>query len=75
VTKHLGRNIITTLHGTNTSKAKKEHNDDDDDNDTDILDEAIEAPNDSDYHESQPQHPNSTINHLFRSQIKKASQS
>jgi hypothetical protein len=25
--------------------------DDDDDNDTNILDEAIEAPNDNDYHE------------------------
>ncbi len=53
VTKHLGQNIITTLLGTNTSKAKEgcNYNDDDDDNDIDIPDEAIEAPNDSDYHE------------------------
>jgi len=45
------------------------HNDDDDDddNDIDIPHEAIEAPNDSEYHEPRPQHPNSTINHLPRS--------
>jgi hypothetical protein len=52
VTKHSRQNIITTLNGTNTSKAKERHNDDDDfDNDIDIPNEAIEAPNDSDYHE------------------------
>jgi hypothetical protein len=39
----------------------------DDDNDTNILDEVIKAPKDSDYHEPQPQHPNSTINHPPRS--------
>jgi hypothetical protein len=38
------------LHGTNNSKAKEGCNDDDDDNYIDILDEAIEAPNDIDYH-------------------------
>jgi hypothetical protein len=31
VTKQVGRNIITTLHGTNTSKAKERCNDDDED--------------------------------------------
>jgi hypothetical protein len=50
VTKHSRQNIITTLCGTNISKVKERCNDDDD-NDTNILDEAIEAPNDSDYHE------------------------
>jgi hypothetical protein len=35
-----------------TSKVEKGCNNDDD-NDTDILDEAIEAPNDSDYHGKQ----------------------
>jgi hypothetical protein len=43
------------------------NDDDGDDNDTNILDEAIEALNDSDYHELQPQHPNSAISHPFRS--------
>jgi len=51
VTKHLGQNIITTLHGIDTSNAEEGCNDDDDDNDTDIPNEAIKAPNDSDYHE------------------------
>jgi hypothetical protein len=51
VTKHLGRNIITTLHGTNTLEAEEGCNNDDHDNDTNILDEVIENPNDSDYHE------------------------
>jgi hypothetical protein len=51
VTKRLGRNIITTLHGTNTSKTKERCSDDDaGDNDIDIPDEVIEAPNDNDYH-------------------------
>ncbi len=54
VTKHLGQNMITTLRGTNTSKVEEGHNIDDDDNDTNILDEAIETPNDSDYHEPWP---------------------
>jgi hypothetical protein len=45
-------NIITTLYRTNISKVKEGH--DDDDNDTNIVDEIIEAPNESDYHESQP---------------------
>jgi hypothetical protein len=55
VTKCSRQNIITTLYGTNISKVKEGHNDrDDDDNDSNILDEVIEAPNDSDYHESQP---------------------
>jgi hypothetical protein len=39
------------LHGIDISKAEEGRNDDDDDNDTNILDEAIEVPNDSDYHE------------------------
>jgi len=51
VAKCSGQNIITILCGTNISKAKKGHNDDDDDNDIDILNEAIEAPNDINYHE------------------------
>jgi carbamoylphosphate synthase small subunit len=49
MTKCLGQNIITTLCGIDISKMKEGHNDDDD-NDTNILNEAIEAPNDSDYH-------------------------
>ncbi len=62
MTKHSKQNIITTLHGIDTSKANKRRNDDDDDDDdTNILNEAIEAPNDSDYHELQPQHPNLVI--------------
>jgi hypothetical protein len=63
VTKRSRRNITTTLHGIYISKAEEGCNDDNDDNDTNILDEAIEAPNDSDYHEFQPQHPNPTISH------------
>jgi len=39
------------LRGRNISKAKEGHNNDDD-NDTNIYDEAIEAPNDNDCHES-----------------------
>jgi hypothetical protein len=40
------------LCGTNNSKVEEGCNDDDDDdNDIDILEETIEAPNDSDYHE------------------------
>jgi hypothetical protein len=69
VTKRLGQNIITTLHGIDISKTKEGCNDNDDDNENDILDEAIEAPNDSDYHEPLPQHPNPTISHPFRSRI------
>ncbi len=53
VTKCSRQNTITTLCGTNTLQAKEGHNDDDD-NDTDILDEAIEAPNGNDYHERWP---------------------
>jgi len=55
--------------GKNILKMKEGCNDDDDDNDTNIPDQAIEAPNDSDYHEPRPQHPNSTINHLVKSWI------
>jgi hypothetical protein len=73
VTKCWGQNIITTLHRISTLNAREGCNDDDDDNDTDILDEAIEAPNDSDYHELWPRHPNLTINHPPRSWIKRAS--
>ncbi len=47
-------NIITTLRRTNISKAEEGRNDDDDDNDTNIHDEAIEALNDNDYHEPDP---------------------
>jgi hypothetical protein len=42
-------------------------------NDTDIPNEAIEAPNDSDYHEPRPQHPNPTISHPPRSGITRVS--
>ncbi len=56
-----------TLCGTNILEVEEGCNDDDDDNDTNIPNEVIEAPNDSDYHEPQPQHPNSTINHPPRS--------
>jgi len=70
-----GKNIITTLCGTNTSEVEEGCNDDDDANDTNIHDEAIEAPNDNDYHEPWPQHPNPAISHLPRSRITKASQS
>jgi hypothetical protein len=74
MTKHSSRNIITTLHGIDTLEAKEGCNDDDDDNDTNILDDqAIEAPNDSDYHEPRPQHQNSTISHPPRSQITRVS--
>jgi hypothetical protein len=45
------QNIITTLCGTNISEVEERCNDDDDDNDTYILDVAIDAPNDNDYHE------------------------
>ncbi len=75
VTKCSSWNIVTTLRGTNILKVEKGHNDADDNNDTNILDEAIETPNDSDYHEPWPQHPNSTISHLPRSQVTRASQS
>jgi hypothetical protein len=76
VTKHSNQNITTTLQGTNTSKMEEEHNDDDDDDDDiEIPEEAIEAPNDTDYQELRPQHLNFTINHLPRSRITKASQS
>jgi hypothetical protein len=74
VTKCLGQNIITTLRGTNILEVEEGHNDDDEDNDTDILDETIEAPNDNDFHEPPPQHPNSTISHPPRSQITRGSQ-
>jgi hypothetical protein len=75
VTKHSRQNIITTLLGTNTSEVEEGCNNDNDDNDINIPDEVIEAPNDSDYHEPQPQHPNPTISHLPRSQIIRVSQS
>ncbi len=48
--------------------------DDDDNNDTDILDETIEAPNDSDYCEPGPQHLKIAISHPLMSQITRASQ-
>ncbi len=51
MTRHSGQNIITTLHGTNISRVEEGCIDDDDNNDIDILDETIEVPNDSDYHE------------------------
>jgi hypothetical protein len=50
-----------TLHGIYTLEAKERHNDDDEMN-TDILDEAIVAPNyDNNYHEPQPQNLIPTI--------------
>jgi hypothetical protein len=73
--KHSRQNIITTLPGTNTSEVEEGRNNDDDDNDTNIPNELIKAPNDSDCHEPQPQHPNPTISHFPRSQIIRASQS
>jgi hypothetical protein len=51
VTKRLGQNMITTLCGINILEAEDGRNNYDDDNDIDLLDEAIEAPNDNDYHE------------------------
>ncbi len=54
MTKHSRLNIITTLCGTNILEVEEgcnDDDDDDDDNDTNILDEAIEAPKDNDYHE------------------------
>jgi hypothetical protein len=54
VTKCLRWNIIMTLCGIDIFKMKDWSNDDDDDNDTNVPDEAIEAPNDSDYHEPHP---------------------
>jgi hypothetical protein len=71
--RHSRRNIITNLCGTNISKVEEGCNDDDDNNDIDILDETIEAPNDSDYHELWPQHPKLAISHPPRSQITRAS--
>jgi len=73
VTKYSRQNIITTLCGTYTLKAEEGHNDDDDDNDIEIPDEAIEAPNNNDYHELRPQHPNLAISYPSRSQITRAS--
>jgi hypothetical protein len=51
MTRHSWQNIITTLHGTNISMVEEGCIDGDDNNDTDIFDETIEAPNDSDYRE------------------------
>ncbi len=73
-TKCWGWNIITTLHGIKTWKVEQGPNNDDDDNDINILDEILEAPNDSYYLEPWPQHPNYTISHPPRSQITRASQ-
>ncbi len=69
MTKHSRQNIIITLCGTYTSETEEGHNDDDDDNDNDIdiPNEAIEAPNDNDYHELRPQHPNLAISYPHRS--------
>ncbi len=75
MTKYSGWNIITTLCGINISETKEQHNDDDDDdNDTNILNEAIEASNDNDYHELQPHNTLPTISHPSKSQIARASQ-
>jgi hypothetical protein len=72
VTKHSKQNIITTLPRTNTLEVEEGHNDDDDDdNDTNIPDEAIEAPNYNDYHEPLPL----TISHFPRPRITRALQS
>ncbi len=73
VTKHSSRNIITILHGTNILQVKEKCNNDDDDNDIEIFDEAIEAPNCSDYNELQPQHLKSIITRPLRSRITRAS--
>ncbi len=75
MTKCLGRNIITTLRGTNILEVEEGCNDDDDDNDTNIIDEVIEAPNDNDYHEPRPQNPNHAISHPFKSRITRVSHS
>jgi hypothetical protein len=50
VAKCSRQNIIIILCETNTSKTEEGCNDDDD-NDIDIPNEAIEAPNDTNYHE------------------------
>jgi hypothetical protein len=47
--KRSSQNIITTLRGIDTLETKEGCNDDDDDNDINIPNEAIEAPNDTDY--------------------------
>jgi hypothetical protein len=51
--KMLKVNIITTMHGTDIRKTKKQRHGNDD-NDTHISNDGGEAPND-DYHELQPQ--------------------
>jgi hypothetical protein len=66
VTKRSRQNIITTLRGTNASMAKEELNMMMMTKDTNILNEVIEAPNDNDYHESQPQNSNLAISHPLR---------
>jgi len=73
VTKHSRQNIITTLCRTYTSETEEGHIYDDDDNDIAIPNEVIEAPNDNDYHELRPQHPNLAISYPSRSQITRAS--
>ncbi len=53
----LWQNIITSLHVTNISEAEEGLSDDNDDNGIDIIDEAIEAPNDNNNHEPWSQNP------------------
>jgi hypothetical protein len=65
VTKQVGQNIIITLCVTNISKVEEWCNDDD----------GKEAPNDSDYHESQLQNTNPTTNSVSTFKIIRASQS
>jgi hypothetical protein len=72
VTKQMGQNIIITLCGTNISKVKEQCNDDHEN--IDINDDGKEAPNDSDYHESQLQNTNPTTNCVSTFRIIKASQ-
>jgi hypothetical protein len=74
VTKRLKQNIITTLQRMDTSKAKEWHNGDYND-DTIFSDDGGEVPNDSNYHEPQPQNNDPTIGHLPTFRINRVSKS
>lgn len=74
VTKHLRQNIIMTLQRIDISKAKERHNWDYND-DTNFSDDGGEVPNDSNYHEPQPQNNDPTIGHLLTFRINRVSKS
>jgi hypothetical protein len=61
------------LAGTNILETKEGRNNDDDDNDIEFLDEAIEVPNDNEYHEPRPQNPIPAIGHPSRPRITRVS--